>query len=154
MLAVIVVLAVIMVIATQQVNRAIARSRSNAFIESFQMVVKQVKMYIVSGEDPTCGNDPNKPEMGSSEDCFTKYNLSKNDYNGNRNTYVRNNGDKYQIQLQSSSGKFKNLDLAHYGDVKLKLGENKDSGGKWSCEISGVGSAYCYGKTINASIEK
>ena len=42
--AVIVVLAIIMVIATQQVNSTIKKSRANTFVESMQTVVKSAKM--------------------------------------------------------------------------------------------------------------
>ena len=40
LLAVIVILAIIMVIATQQVNKTIKKARTNAFIESMQVVMK------------------------------------------------------------------------------------------------------------------
>ena len=50
LLAVIVVLAIIMVIATMQINKTLLKSRTNAFIQSAEQVVKVAKNLQVSSE--------------------------------------------------------------------------------------------------------
>ncbi len=106
LLAVIVVLAIIMVIATQQVGKAINNARANSFVESYQMIVKQANLFISQDDTVTCG--------GTSEtDCLSHYNLS-DDYTLSVTDDSANKS--YVIKLGiDSNGKFKNLDLTKYG---------------------------------------
>ena len=53
LLAVIVVLAIIMVIATQQVNKTIKKSRGDSFYNSVQMIEKNAKMLCAQSDDST-----------------------------------------------------------------------------------------------------
>ena len=69
LLAVIVVLAIIMVIATTQIGNAISRARSNSFIDSYKMVEKQLKTYIASDETE-------KILCDNTADCLKNYDLS------------------------------------------------------------------------------
>ena len=104
LLAVIVVLAIIMVIATQQVSKTISNSRSNAFVSSYQMIVKQVKTFIASSETVDCA---------TANACQTKYELSA-DY---ELVVTDNLSGTVTITLEPlSTGKFKSLDLGKYGN--------------------------------------
>ena len=100
LLAVIVVLAIIMVIATQQVGKSINNARANSFVESYQMIVKQANLFISQDDAVTCG--------GTDETtCLSYYNLS-DDYD----LSVTTGTSGYDIVLKPSSDtKFKNLDL-------------------------------------------
>lgn len=137
LLAVIVVLAIIMVIATQQVNKTISRSRANSFIESYQMIAKQVKTFIASDEDADCA---------SNDACLSKYDLA-DDYT--LTVTKSSTENKYTIVLgaNTTDGKFKNVDLSKYGDVK------DFSAGNDNCKISGVdGKSTCTKNSITGSI--
>lgn len=138
LLAVIVVLAIIMVIATQQVNKTISKSRSNSFIESYQMIAKQVKTFIASDEDADCVDNAA---------CLAKYDLA-DDYT--LSVTKASTNDKYTIVLgaNTSAGKFKNVDLIKYGDVATTT-----TGTSYTCKISGVdGNSTCTKNTITGSI--
>lgn len=144
LLAVIVVLAIIMVIATQQVNKTISGSRANAFIESYQMLVKQVKTYIASGETPACTGN-----------CLSYYDLS-DDY------YLEITDDPTNSQYQiffgaagiesstttkppTSGKKFANLDLTKYG--------NAQSNSSCKKEVIGSGATGCGKNWITGAVE-
>lgn len=104
LLAVIVVLAIVMVIATQKITDVVNSSRSNAFILSYKSVVKQVKDTYTMGDDPTC----------SSTDCYKKYDVTKGDYS----LSVADSTSGFEVTLTAKDGgKFKNLDLTKYGDA-------------------------------------
>ena len=106
LLAVIVVLAIVMVIATQKITDVVNSSRSNAFILSYKSVVKQVKDSYTMGNVETC----------TGSECSKKYDVTDNDYK----LTVKENDDKtkYVIILEpASDGKFKQLDLTKYGDA-------------------------------------
>ena len=139
LLAVIVVLAIIMVIATQQVNKTISGSRANAFVESYQMLVKQVKTFIASDETPTCG--------GTGEDvCLTKYDLS-NDY---ELTVTKDaSSSSYIITLKGTQGKFQNLDIDKYGNY------NKSVSGTTKCDKTKIasGATNCDSKSITGKVD-
>lgn len=91
LLAVIVVLAIIMVIATQQVNKTIKKSRANSFVESMQTVVKSAKL--VWAEDNAL-----------TEDALSKaVDLSSNDYE------LKVVGNCIQLK---GKGKFANMALS------------------------------------------
>ncbi len=91
LLAVIVVLAIIMVIATQQVNNTIKKSRANTFVESMQTVVKAAK--IVWAQDNKLTEAALKAQLDLSAD---EYDLKVD--------------EKNCIQLKGK-GKFTNMDL-------------------------------------------
>lgn len=139
LLAVIVVLAIIMVIATQQVNKTISKSRSNSFIESYQMIVKQVKTFIASDENPVCNDN-----------CLTYYDLSDKDYESLKveETTGGSTGYRYRITLTGNKGKFANLNLRKYGDVK-----SDSTAGDWNCKISGSTETSCNDKEIIGYVE-
>ena len=138
LLAVIVVLAIIMVIATQQVNKTISKSRANSFIESYQMIAKQVKTFIASDEDADCADNAA---------CLTKYDLA-DDYK--LSVTKESTNDKYTIKLEANTtaGKFKNVDLTKYGDVATT-----STATSYTCKIAGVdGNSTCTKTTITGSI--
>ena len=68
LLAVIVVLTIIMVIATQQVNGTIKKSRANTFVESMQTVVKAAK--IVWAQDNDLTESALKSQLDLSDDEY------------------------------------------------------------------------------------
>ena len=110
LLAVIVVLAIVMVIATQKITDVINSSRSNAFISSYKMIVKQINTNIVA--------NPDKITCLSTTDCKDKYDIS-DDYTLTVTLVTVENQDYYQIDLSvSDDSKFKNLNLLMYGDAK------------------------------------
>ena len=112
LLAVIVVLAIVMVIATQKITDVINSSRSNAFISSYKMIVKQINTNIVA--------DPDNIICPTKSDCKKIYDIS-DDYILTVTTVTVNNQDYYKIVLAvSGDSKFKNLDLITYGDAKDK----------------------------------
>lgn len=150
LLAVIVVLAIIMVIATQQVNRTISKSRSNSFIESYQMVVKQVKTFIASDEAPACGATEAIAGVQVTDDCLTYYDLSDKDYSSLsvKKTTGGTTGNRYEITLEGAKGKFANLNLRRYGDVQTD--ETDES---WNCKISGSDGTSCGEKKITGYVE-
>ncbi len=118
LLAVIVVLAIVMVIATQKITDVVNSSRSNAFILSYKSVVKQVKDTYTMGDDPTC------------TDCYKKYDVTAGDYT----LSVANSTNGFEITLTAKDdGKFKNLDLTKYGDAA-----GKDQSGKPICVTSKI----------------
>lgn len=139
LLAVIVVLAIIMVIATQQVNKTISGSRANAFVESYQMLVKQVKTFIASDEEPTCSG---------ADACLTKYDLS-DDYT--LTVEKATSGSSYTIKLTgANSGKFKNLDIGKYGNYNTKLED-----GTTKCDKTKIasGATDCDSKSITGKVD-
>lgn len=141
LLAVIVVLAIVMVIATQKITDVINSSRSNAFISSYKMIVKQINTNIVA--------DPNNITCSSKEDCQKKYDIS-DDYDLTVTDDTTNN--KYIITLKvKSTGKFKNMNLEKYGDASKS--ESKDT---YSCDASKIGSGAteCNEQQIKGSVAK
>lgn len=114
LLAVIVVLAIVMVIATQKITDVVNSSRSNAFILSYKSVVKQVKDTYTMGDDPIC-----------SDDCYKKYDVTEGDYS----LSVEDSTNGFKVTLTNKDGgKFENLDLTKYGDAA-----GKDQAGKTIC---------------------
>lgn len=107
LLAVIVVLAIVMVIATQKITDVINSSRSNAFISSYKMIVKQINTNIVADPDNIVCDTTTK-------NCKDLYDIS-DDYK----LTVNNTSDntEYNIELTANGGKFANLDLTKYGDA-------------------------------------
>jgi len=68
LLAVIVVLAIIMVIATQQINGTLRKSRADSLVSSLNMVVKQTKStYVQYDESMTVGNIEENVDFNKSE---------------------------------------------------------------------------------------
>lgn len=57
LLAVIVVLAIIMVIATQQINKTISRTRAKSMISSIEMAAKGVKTKMADGSMAACNDN-------------------------------------------------------------------------------------------------
>ena len=100
LLAVIVILAIIMVIATQSVTKAIENSRLNAFESSYKMIVKEVKSKIMEKQLDS------SITVECDSDCYTKYGISSEDYN----MIIGENSGNYLISI-SGKGKFDGLDL-------------------------------------------
>ena len=105
------------------------------------MIIRQVKTYIASGEDPSCDTD-----------CLTKYDLS-NDYT----LTVTDTTGAYTVSLGASTdGKFKNLNLQTYGDYfkeEVKT-ENGTSAKVKSCNVSKIasGATTCTANSITGSV--
>ena len=140
LLAVIVVLAIVMVIATQKITDVVNSSRSNAFISSYKSIIKQVKTNIVADPDSIACKDTNE--------CKSLYDISTNDYG----LSVVLTNDTYNVHLTvTSSGKFKNLDLTRYGDAA-----GKDQSGKTICVTSKIDNTVtsCSAKDINGSVKQ
>ena len=116
LLAVIVVLAIVMVIATQKITDVINSSRSNAFISSYKMIVKQINTNIVANPDKiTCSDTSTDTSITK---CKAIYDIS-DDYK----LTVTSDDTQYTIILEVAGesdkkvGKFKNLNLTKYGDA-------------------------------------
>mgnify|MGYP002660938606 FL=1 len=140
LLAVIVVLAIVMVIATQKITDVVNNSRANAFISSYKSIIKQVKTNIVADPDSIACKDTNE--------CKSLYDISTNDYG----LSVVLTNDTYNVHLTvTSSGKFKNLDLTRYGDAA-----GKDQSGKTICVASKIDNTVtnCSAKDINGSVKQ
>lgn len=143
LLAVIVVLAIIMVIATQQVNKTINGSRANSFVESYQMLVKQVKTYIASAEDPTCGTG------NANGSCLSYYDLSE-DYELSVEENTNKTGYKITLKANTTDGKFKTLDLTKFGNYTKTSGDtktcdtNKIASGATSCNKTEIIGTVAY----------
>lgn len=144
LLAVIVVLAIVMVIATQKITDVVNNSRANAFISSYKSIIKQVKTNIVA--------DPDSIACKNTDECKSLYDISTNDYE----LSVVLTNDTYNVHLTvTSSGKFKNLDLTRYGDAA-----GKDQSGKTICVTSKIDNTVtstvtsCSAKDINGSVKQ
>lgn len=136
LLAVIVVLAIIMVIATNQINKTIANSRANSFVESYQMIVKQVNLNIASGDPVTCDNNKKCKDLYNLSDDYSliiydneaenqymiKLGIAYEDKDGNEFKFF-----DYNDNLGHNTGgspvagkKFSNINLLKYGSNKCK----------------------------------
>lgn len=147
LLAVIVVLAIVMVIATQKITDVINSSRSNAFISSYKMIVKQINTNMVTNtDDIQCGGKGER-------DCKEVYDIS-DDYK----LTVTNDDTEYTITLEVAKennkkvGKFKNLNLIKYGDAK------NAASNATSCDKSKIDStstvSSCSADTITGTVAK
>lgn len=107
LLAVIVVLAIIMVIATQQVNRTISRARANSMISSIEMAAKGVKTKLADGSMAAC----------SGSDCLKDV----IDYNADEEYTidVAASGSDWVITLTAVKGsEFESADFNQVSDYK------------------------------------
>ena len=112
LLAVIVILAIIMVIATQQIGKVIQGARADSFVESYQMIAKQVNTYIASDQLDAITCDDT--DSDTTNNCSSKYGLSSADYS----LKVEGNSGTYTVTLSPSgdtNGKFANMDLTKNG---------------------------------------
>ena len=117
LLAVIVVLAIVMVIATQKITDVINSSRSNAFISSYKMIVKQINTNIVANPDKITCSDTSTTKCKDIYDISKDYKLTVEDLE------LKDKGPKYykiELSVPTGDSKFKNLDLINYGDAKDK----------------------------------
>lgn len=108
LLAVIVVLAIIMIIATTQVNKTIKRARADSFVSSYNMIAKEVKRRI-SVNDMTGSNYEEiecNDESGTPNYCYKIYDFSKDNYV----VKILPNGVEYSITM-IGKGKFAKMDL-------------------------------------------
>ena len=110
LLAVIVVLAIIMVIATQQINRTLKKARTNSLIESAQMAVKSSKI-LIADNDLTQSNLRGEVEYNSSE--YEIYVYNRKLASGNIATELSSGSSEAIIVIETTaSGKFSNVDLS------------------------------------------
>lgn len=114
LLAVIVVLAIIMVIATQQVNKTIKKARANSFVSSYKMIVKEIKSRMAmeglgEGDTIECTGD----------ECLKSYDISKDDY---EMEVQKNEEDttKWNLNL-TGKGKFSGMSLTDSSTVKCPI---------------------------------
>ncbi len=109
LLAVIVVLAIIMVIATQQINNTLKKSRGDSFYDSVLMIEKNAKMLCAQNNDSITTNDL----------------IEASDIDDNNYTLTEE-GSKLTIK---GDGKFNNMTLPttlKSTVKKVKIDENKD----------------------------
>ncbi len=99
LLAVIVVLAVIMVIATQQINQVIKKNTADSFKSSLDMVAKQAKTYYASE-----GMDPSDAQLESMVD----YNTSE---------YTIEYDSSKICLVAAENGKFKGIAKDDFGKI-------------------------------------
>ena len=109
LLAVIVVLAIIMVIATQQINKTIARSRANSMISSLEMAANGAKTKIIDGSMKACSS-------GDTELCLGDVvSYDKEQYT----IGVTESGDDWTITLTAvDKGQFSQADFTLVNDWK------------------------------------
>ena len=101
LLAVIVVLAIIMVIAVTQVNSTIKKSRTNSFISSYKMLVKEIKSRMAM---EGLGDAATTIACADAATCATLYDISSSDYE----MTVTADGANYKLNLKGI-GKFANM---------------------------------------------
>ena len=114
LLAVIVVLAIIMVIATTRVTRVIEKTRVNAFISTYDVIVRDVKNKLSLGDDIasiTCDDD-------TTNKCSSKYDISEKDY---KLKISKTNNEIYVILIPKVGGKFNDINLEN-ADYSEKYG--------------------------------
>ena len=120
LLAVIVILAIIMIIATQSVGKTVTRSRTQAFNETMELAAKNAKRILQT--DGTLNTELLKNSLG----------YSTNEYDFGVTQSVDKDG--YLVMLTSNpSGKFKNVDFGeitkntnwkYYENVNGESGKN------------------------------
>lgn len=99
LLAVIVVLAIIMVIATQQVTKTIADARQKSWDSSCKMLEKEAKNRYAEHL-----LNPSNPDATCTTDCITKYSVSSDDYDS---FTVTKSGNTYTLSVHAkANGKF------------------------------------------------
>lgn len=109
LLAVIVVLAIIMVIATQQINKTLKKSRGDSFYDSVLMIEKNAKMLCAQNNDSITAN-----ALKEASDIDDK------------NYILTENGNILTIQGKE---KFNNMTLPTTDDLKStvkRVGNNED----------------------------
>ena len=109
LLAVIVVLAIIMVIATQQINKTLKKSRGDSFYDSVLMIEKNAKMLCAQNNDSITAN-----ALKEASDIDDK------------NYILTENGNILTIQGKE---KFNNMTLPATDDLKStvkRVGNNED----------------------------
>ena len=126
LLAVIVILAIIMVIATQQIGKVIAGARADSFVESYQMVAKQVKTFIAT-DQTVCTGTSCADDFGLSSDYSLKVETVPA-------TGTSITGYKITLSVASTisggdttyTGKFANINLNEDGKATKKNAAGKD----------------------------
>lgn len=134
LLAVIVVLAIIMVIATQQINRTISRTRANSMISSLELAARGVKTKMADGSMAACDGGCLKDVIDYNE---------KEEYN----IVVEQSGSDWIITLTAvSDGEFASADFNEVADYKggwvgkIEVEQAKKEGNKLpkiSCTVDG-----------------
>lgn len=148
LLAVIVVLAIVMVIATQKITDVVNNSRANAFISSYKSIIKQVKTNIVG--------DPDNIECTSEKTNGKNLCTDVYDISGDYKLNVTDESTYYQIELEVAKegkdyiGKFKNLNLIKSGDAI----NNTENATKCTFTKIGSGAVDCTEKSITGKVEK
>lgn len=125
LLAVIVVLAIIMVIATQQVNKTIKKARTNSFNESMQTVVKTAKLLIAESDLST---DKLKESLDISEADYTVYVSGGDSQSGTIVIEATSNGKFNNVDFNLMSANDKNSSYLYDGTNKRICTEISDAG--------------------------
>ena len=114
LLAVIVVLAIIMVIATQQINKTISRTRAKSMISSLELAARGVKTKMADGSMAVCSGACLKDVIDYNED--EEYNI-----------VVTQSDSDWVITLTAvSGGEFASADfneVSEYDDESGKVGK-------------------------------
>ena len=114
LLAVIVVLAIIMVIATRQINGTIKKSRVDSFLSTYKIIMDATK---------TCA-----VQKLNSTNCESTIDYSEDDYDLDIST---TNYETYTITLKAKTdGEFDSIDITEYytdSTIVKKLGTNNTS---------------------------
>ncbi len=137
LLAVIVVLAIIMVIATQQINRTISRTRAKSMISSIEMAAKGVKTKLADGSMEACSGSNCLKDV-IDYDADEEYEIT-----------VEQSNDDWVITLTAVKGsEFESADFVEvtgYNDETKKVGKievvqpkkDGDKLPKIKCTVSG-----------------
>ena len=148
LLAVIVILAIIMVIATQRIGDVIAGARADSFVESYQMIAKQVQTNMMAGKTDA------EIKCSTDSDCQTNYGLST-DYSLN---VTGDSSSGFTVTLKpTTDSKFKNIDLVNKGKTKCGnvIKHNVGAADEYSEGTinAGVYSAKCYTQYIKGTVK-
>ena len=146
-----------MVIATQQITGVINRTRSNSFIESYLMVVKQAKSCAAQdveveykkGETNACNYELSNDydllvkcgtAASNADECHIILTVAREDY-GTAAAQVTSISDSDIAKLANDngtnySGKFKTMNLAKYGDASKEKANTNPT--EYECDKTAI----------------
>ncbi|MEG2351453.1 MAG: prepilin-type N-terminal cleavage/methylation domain-containing protein [Bacilli bacterium] len=119
LLAVIVVLAIIMVIATTQVNKAISSARTDSFVSSYKMILREVKNRMAMD-----GLGDTLSVSCTTTTCAESYDISSNDYILEITDHLEATSKVgYDVKLAAKAGgKFANVKPGTYSGITIVAG--------------------------------
>ena len=144
LLAVIVILAIIMVIATQQIGKVIAGARADSFVESYQMVAKQVQTFIATDQT----DDIKCDDSDSSNLCGTKYGLSSDYFLKVDPVGTPVTGYKITLSVPGTASNY----TGKFANVKLTENGKASNGTTCDTDKIGRGASSCTEKQIEGTI--